>query len=95
MLASVALFLIAVALLGGEALACRTLSAAPHSRWSVDRRDGIAWLINPCGERFFSIGVNVIDGGAPPVAQRTGYYWKPLYPDREAWARATRSRLLS
>ena len=25
----------------------------------------MSWLVTPCGERFFSLGVNVLDGGYP------------------------------
>ena len=29
-------------------------------RWTLVRRDGVAWLADPCGARFFSIGVNTL-----------------------------------
>ena len=45
--------------------ACPQLALAPHSQWKVETQQGVSWLITPCGERFFSIGVNVLNGGYP------------------------------
>jgi hypothetical protein len=75
--------------------ACPDFGAAPSSRWTIVRRDGIAWLVTPCGERFFSAGVNTLDGGAPngEVNGRPAYYWKTFYPDLTDWLAATRSRM--
>jgi hypothetical protein len=44
--------------------ACEDFNKAPSSRWRVTRVDGRAWLLTPCGERFFSLGVNVMHPGA-------------------------------
>ncbi len=44
--------------------ACEDFDKAPSSRWRVTRVDGRAWLLTPCGERFFSLGVNVMHPGA-------------------------------
>jgi hypothetical protein len=90
---SATLILIGAALPGAEAFACRTLAEAPHSRWSVSVRAGRSWLTTPCGDRFFSIGVNVLNGGAPPVAGRPGYYWPALYPNRDTWLGILHRRL--
>jgi hypothetical protein len=46
------------------ALACEDFSKAPNSHWRVTRVDGRAWLLTPCGERFLSLGVNVLHPGA-------------------------------
>src|SRR5678815_5541400 len=46
------------------AFACSDFAKAPSSRWRVEAEGGVAWLLTPCGDRFFSIGVNVIDGGS-------------------------------
>ena len=40
------------------AVAC-DLATAPTTRWTIAREHGVAWLVTPCGERFFAIGVNV------------------------------------
>ncbi|HEX2228533.1 MAG TPA: hypothetical protein VHM64_15460, partial [Candidatus Binatia bacterium] len=55
------------------------------------------WLLTPCGERFFSVGVNVIDGGEPQrfSDRRIAYHWGTFYPDLEDWARTTRQRVLA
>ncbi|MBK7978244.1 MAG: hypothetical protein IPK07_35020 [Deltaproteobacteria bacterium] len=80
----------------GQAVACTDFAAAPSSRWSVADENGVAWLVTPCGERFFSIGVNGLDGGdgrgrtTPPRA----YFWKARYPSFADWLTATRVRLV-
>ena len=45
--------------------ACSSMASAPHSRWQVTAHNGVFWLLTPCGERFFSIGVNVLNAGYP------------------------------
>ena len=77
------------------AQACSDPAKAPHARWSTENRQGVQWLVTPCGERFFSIGVNVVDGGAKAreLDGRMHYYWGSFQPDRQSWADATRQRL--
>ena len=72
------------------------LGDAPTTRWTVERdRRGEAWLKTPCGERFFSTGVNVVDGGASGAhLSRPHYSWQQAAPSLDAWAEATRARLL-
>ena len=60
----VAAVLLAATLLSQEAGAC-DLDHAPSSRWSLTAEGGVWWLKTPCGERFYSLGVNVLDGGYP------------------------------
>src|SRR5262245_53777887 len=74
--------------------ACPDLPRAPSSRWRVRADQGVAWLITPCGDRFFSLGVNVVDGGEDPN-DRPRYSWKPHFSDLVAFWAATRSRLTS
>ncbi|HEX3952251.1 MAG TPA: hypothetical protein VHW90_01675, partial [Stellaceae bacterium] len=81
-------------LLPAAALAC-DLDHAPSSRWSVAREHGVAWLRTPCGDRFYSLGVNALDGGYPQ-RERDGkvyYSWKAFAPDLAAWIAQTRRRL--
>ena len=77
------------------AQACADYDQARNSRWSVARVDGAAWLMTPCGERFFSIGVNVLDGGdkKPDARERNSYAWSSFHPSLDAWIAATRERL--
>jgi len=35
---------------------------APSSRWSLAAESGVWWLKTPCDERFYSLGVNILDG---------------------------------
>jgi hypothetical protein len=79
----------------GAALAC-DLDNAPSSRWSVVWEHGVAWLKTPCGDRFYSIGVNVLDGGYPEREQdgKIYYSWKAFAPNLEGWAASARDRLL-
>ena len=77
--------------------ACPELVSAPHSRWQVTAHNGVFWLLTPCGERFFSIGVNVLNDGYPQrlFQGRLAYHGETFYPDLAAWAQATRQRVLA
>jgi len=77
--------------------ACPSMASAPHSRWQVTAHNGVFWLLTPCGERFFSLGVNVLDTGYPQrlFQGRLAYHWKTFYPDLEAWSRSARRRVLA
>jgi len=70
---------------------------APSSRWSLAREDRVAWLVTPCGDRFFSLGVNVLDGGYPQREKdgKIWYSWKAFAPTLADWTVQTRRRLLS
>ena len=81
-LASVAVVLLTLAspsVLTATASACPDLAHAPSSRWQITVDQGVAWLVTPCGDRFFSLGVNVVDGGVE--SERPSYNWDRYYPD--------------
>jgi hypothetical protein len=84
---------IALLLAARDALACRDFHAAPSARWRIDRDGRATWLVTPCGDRFFSLGVNGVDGGAPVDHGRAEYRWADRYPDVRSWVTATRERL--
>jgi hypothetical protein len=90
---AVILSLTAAATLAPVATACTDLARAPSSRWQVTVEDDVAWLITPCGDRFFSLGVNVVDGGAE--GERPSYASLRHYPDPIAFWTATRARLIA
>ncbi len=75
--------------------ACPVLDQAPHSRWTVAKREGVWWLTTPCGTPFFSMGINVLTGGADEREEqgRIWYSWKASYPSMDAWVQATLGRL--
>ena len=79
----------------GLAGACTDLGEAPHSRWQTIVEDGVHWLVTPCGKRFFSIGVNVLEGGYPQRFPdgRIAYHWGTFYPDLADWGQVARQRL--
>ncbi|MGD9617611.1 MAG: hypothetical protein AB7H90_23740 [Alphaproteobacteria bacterium] len=83
-----------LALVAGPAAAC-DLDRVPSSRWSVATENGVSWLKNPCGERFYSNGVNVLDGGYPEREKdgKVYYSWTAFAPDLATWVAETRSRL--
>jgi hypothetical protein len=83
--------------LDGKAWACTDYAAAPSNRWSLAREGGVAWLVTPCGDRFFSLGVNVLDGGYPEREKdgKTWYSWKAFAPTLADWAAQTRGRLFA
>jgi hypothetical protein len=79
---------------GGAACNPRPGSA---SRWKLQKHDGVSWLVDPCGEHFFSIGVNSLTDilWPPPTLRwdRERHAWLP--PDRapDAWASRTVARI--
>jgi hypothetical protein len=93
------LLVLIIWVIGSAALAgaCPDLGGAPNSRWRTVVQDGVHWLVTPCGERFFSIGVNAPDGGYPQrfPDSRVAYHWGTFYPDLEAWAQGARRQLLT
>jgi hypothetical protein len=79
----------------GFANACPDLAQAPRAQWQTAVQEGVHWLVTPCGERFFSVGVNALEGGYRQRLpdQRIAYHWGTFYPDLEAWAEVARQRL--
>ena len=78
----------------GPVVACRDFAQAPRSRWRLASRQGVAWLVTPCGDPFFSIGINALNGGAPAreAAGRIAYHWGSYYPRLDGWLATTRAR---
>jgi hypothetical protein len=76
---------------------CGNLGEAPHSRWRTAIHGGVHWLVTPCGERFFSLGVNVMDGAVTQAfsSERSAYHWARFYADLEDWAQTSRQRVLA
>ncbi|MSP48885.1 MAG: hypothetical protein EXQ95_06115 [Alphaproteobacteria bacterium] len=75
------------------AQACADFGGATSSRWSTARDDGVTWLVTPCGDRFLSLGVNVVDGGRSYPSPDRRYHWSHVDPTLEDWARRARGRL--
>jgi hypothetical protein len=68
----------------------------PHSpaRWSIAHTTFGPVLRTPCGRPFFSLGVNVVDGGTLSVSRSPlAYRWQRFAISRAAWAAAARQRL--
>jgi hypothetical protein len=80
-----------------SAFACADFAAAPSTRWSLTTESGVSWLVTPCGERFFSLGVNILDGGYPEREKngKTYYSWRAFEPTLADWTAETRRRLFS
>jgi len=85
-------FLAALPLTGASAC---DFAAAPSSRWSLAADSGVWWLRTPCGERFYSLGVNILDGGYPQREEggKLYYSWKSFAPTLSDWVAQTRQRL--
>jgi len=79
------------------AWACADFAAAPSTRWSLATEHGASWLVTPCGKRFFSLGVNVLDGGYAEREKggKVWYSWKAFAPTLTDWTSETRHRLFS
>jgi len=78
-----------------RAAACTDLSHAPTTRWSLAIKNGVSWLVTPCGDRFLSFGVNALDGGYPyrEKGGKVYYSWTAFAPTQDAWVETTRRRL--
>src|SRR5438876_7976387 len=79
---------------GAAARAC-DLEQAPSSRWSLAAEGGVWWLKTPCDERFYSLGVNILDGGYPDRTRdgKVYYSWQAFAPTLTDWIGETRQRL--
>jgi hypothetical protein len=85
--------LIAISLL---ALVAPQVLAVTNAPFSVHERNGVSWLVKPDGERFFSLGVCVVNEGAPRDkfnATNPGYAAFQHYENSNRWAEATLKRL--
>src|SRR5882724_421956 len=74
---------------------CGEITNAP---FSIEQRGGISWLNKPSGERFFSLGVCVVNQGAPSNGlnpTNSGYAAFQHYQNADRWAEATLKRLKS
>ncbi len=70
--------------------------AAMNPPFSIQQREGISWLTKPDGQRFFSLGVCVINQGASREqfsATNPGYAAFQHYENSNRWAEATWQRL--
>ncbi len=75
------------------ALAC-DLDSAASTHWSIVRDGGKSFLVTPCGDRFFSVGVNVIDGGVTADSlDRAHYDWHNAASSLDEWVGQTKQRL--
>jgi len=94
LLAKLLLCALLVGCSGAAARAC-DLDHAPSSRWSLAADRGVWWLKTPCGERFYSLGVNILDGGYPERTKdgKTYYSWPAFAPTLADWIAQTRDRL--
>jgi len=79
----------------GQALACTDLADALSSRWSLATEHGVSWLVAPCGQRFYSLGVNALDAGYPYRSKdgKVWYSWTAFDQTRGQWVDAARRRL--
>ena len=82
----------------GAAGACDDFADAPSSRWSIAAGEDGPRLLTPCGDPFFSLGVNAIDGGAgaeEAANPERAYRWQRFAGTRAEWAAGVRRRLLA
>jgi hypothetical protein len=88
-----AAFLLAALIAATSANAC-DLDSASATRWSVVRHGAISGLVSPCGENFYSVGVNVLDGGITAgYLDRPHYDWRNSFASLDDWIAQTKQRL--
>jgi hypothetical protein len=86
---------VAAAFFAFDARACADFRGAPSSRWSIAATANGPLLLTPCGTPFFSLGVNIIDGGTEVrVDSPRAYRWSRFAETRAGWAAAAGRRLL-
>jgi hypothetical protein len=70
------------------------LDHAPSTRWTVARHGAISTLVTPCGDSFFSTGVNVLDAGITAgYLARPHYDWRNSASSVDEWIGETKERL--
>ena len=92
-LLTAALFLAALIPTTSAKAAC-DLDSAPSTHWSVVRHGAISSLVTPCGDSFYSTGVNVLDGGITAgYLDRPHYDWRNSFASLGDWIAQTKQRL--
>ncbi|HEX4195171.1 MAG TPA: hypothetical protein VHY80_18825, partial [Stellaceae bacterium] len=87
----VALFLLTI--IATPSFSC-DLDHAASTRWTIQRHGAISSLVTPCGGSFYSIGVNVLDGGITAgYLDRPHYDWRNSFASLDDWIAQTKQRL--
>jgi hypothetical protein len=64
------------------------------TRWTIVREGAISGLVTPCGDPFFSTGVNVLDAGITAgYLDRPHYDWRNTAGSMDEWIIETKERL--
>jgi len=68
---------------------------AEEPKWGTAEVNGVHWLVDPEGNRFYSRGVNMVSPNKETNKSRVGeaYYWANFYPSLEKWREHTAGRL--
>jgi hypothetical protein len=75
--------------------ACTDFRQGSPDRWSIAQTTRGPVLLTPCGEPFFSLGVNTVDGGLSMASSSPrAYRWDRFAKTRAAWGAAAGRRLL-
>ena len=70
------------------------LDSASSTRWTIERHGAISSLVTPCGDSFYSTGVNVLDGGITAgYLDRPHYDWRNSFASLDDWIAQTKQRL--
>lgn len=64
-------------------------------KWSTTEANGVQWLVDPAGNRFYSKGVNIVSPATETEKSRSGqaYCWKNFYGSLDEWRNDVGSRL--
>jgi hypothetical protein len=70
------------------------LDHTSSTRWTITHHGGISSLVTPCGDSFYSTGVNVLDGGITAgYLDRPHYDWRNSFASLDDWITQTKQRL--
>lgn len=93
---SVCALVVSTLILGPPVTGAAEEGHGSNRRYSIEQEGGQAWLVDPNGSRFFSLGVCCVNQGASPTdwdpANPAYAAWRH-YGSSNAWAAATLKRL--
>lgn len=76
---------------GGDAADMSSPEEAFPNRFSIQKRDGRWFLVDPSGARFFSLGINGVGAVQPTIVTGRERFFSSLPPEEGGWKAAWRT----
>ncbi len=89
------IFLIASFMVSRHAVSS-DLRSDVDTHWGLAKQGNIYWMVSPKGDRFYSKGVNSIEGDQRNQKNTSGaaFYWAKYFTSKEQWRQSTRKQLI-